>query len=155
MLQVLVGEARRIAARLRKVSVGVAALHHHGEIGRVQLARCQLGGLDVLGCLDRGQRGGDVFRRAHPRTAPAAGAHRLHGQTMRQHRVMADLVQPRERQLEAGGEVAGLMALLHEGLHLVDSEDLAHAIGQPAGDVRRVLAERLGGVARFPAAAIL
>ncbi len=68
---------------------------------------------------------------------------------------MSNLVQPAGRQLEAGREVSRLVTLLDEGLHLVEGEDLAHPVGELAGNKRGVLAERLGGIARFPAAAIL
>ena len=74
---------------------------------------------------------------------------------MGQYGVMTDLVEPGAVELEARGEHTAAMTLLYEGLHLVDREDLAHAIGQFAGDMGRVVAEGLGGVARLPTAALL
>jgi F0F1-type ATP synthase membrane subunit c/vacuolar-type H+-ATPase subunit K len=71
---------------------------------------------------------------------------------MCQHGVVARLIEAVGRQPEARRENAVGVALLDEGADLVQGEEAVHAIAEAAHDMGGVGAERLGGVARFPAA---
>ena len=74
---------------------------------------------------------------------------------MGEHGVVPRLVEPRPRQGEPRREGAVAVAQLDEGAHLVQGEELADPVAQLRGDEARIGGEGLGGVARFPAAAIL
>src|SRR5215468_4553636 len=95
-LQLVVGELRRILAVPFQVVVGVPALEHHGGEVHVQLAGADLGRLDVLGRLYKMTGTTARMFSAKPTfvpARPAAGADRLHRESVAQYGVVAHLVE--------------------------------------------------------------
>ena len=91
---------------------------------------------------------------AGPTLVPArpVRADRLHGEAVRQRDVVADLVQLRRRQFEAGRVDAPAVAEIHEASGFVDREDILDAVAQALRHIAGVIRERLRGVAGLPAA---
>lgn len=111
----------------------------------------------MLGRLDQRNRALNDLGRADLGSLRPVRADRLHGQTMAENRVVAnlmDLVRPDVqpwRRLEAhdlagARRLGATVSLLDERAELVDREVVAHRITELLGDVTAVIGERLGGV---------
>ena len=85
----------------------------------------------------------------------AVGADGLHREPVAKHPVMTRLIEARGGQLDPRRVDADVVPELHEGAELIDGENVLHAIGEMLGDVAGVLPERLGRLARLPAAATI
>ena len=68
---------------------------------------------------------------------------------------MPDLVQPAGRQLQSGREHARCMPQFHERRALIEREEVPRPVAEFFGNIAGIVRECLGGVARFPSAAIL
>src|SRR6185437_3374337 len=80
------------------------------------------------------------------------GADGLYREPVAEYPVMTRLIEARRRQLEARRVDADAVPQLHERAELIDRENVLHPVGDMLGDVAGVLAERLGRLARLPAA---
>ena len=77
------------------------------------------------------------------------------GEAVAENGVMPRLVEASGRQLQSRSVDAVRIAQFEERTELVDREDVLDAIGQSLRDVSGIVAERLGRVARLPAAAVV
>src|SRR5262249_54463801 len=123
--------------------------------GRVKLAGGEFGRRDMLRRLDDGHADADVLRWPSLRARARACTDRMDGKSMREQRMMPDLVQPAGRQLQPGREYASRMAQFDERRALVEREEVPRPVAELFGNVAGIVRECLGGVAGFPAAAIL
>ena len=140
-LQFVGGEFRRVLAGIFEEAVGIFALQHDAEQAGVQFARRHLGGANVFRRVERRHAGGDVFGRTHPGARAPLRTDRLHREAMRQGHMVADLVDVRIRQFEAGGIDAPAIAEIHEPSGFVDREDRPDAIGDTRRHVAGIIPE--------------
>ena len=145
------GEIRRVRARAGEVGLGIAALQNGGEITRVAFAGEALGGRDMRGGFDDGDSDPGAVREPDL-SAGRIGADRPNREAMAEDRVVRGLIEPRRRQLQAGGENALAVAVTDEDVGFVEGEEAPDAIAELRGDIAGVIGERLGGLAPFPAA---
>src|SRR5215467_6049825 len=100
--QVLVGELRNVASGGGEVAVGVPALQHDGQEWGVELAAAVSAALTYSGVPMTGTAAA-ILGETDPRIGSAASADSLHRQTVAQHGMVADLVQPGRGELQLGG----------------------------------------------------
>ena len=148
-------ELRRVGARARQIRVGVLPFHDDRHVLRVHLTRRLCGGGDVLRVLDHGRADRHVVRKADLRAGLARCADRLHREAVTENGVMPGLVEPSRRKLQPGRVDAVPIAQFEERTELVDREDVLDAIGQSLRNESCIVSERLGRVARLPAAAVV
>src|SRR6266436_3811778 len=73
-VHILGGDLRGVRTGSRQEGLAVAAFHDRGQVGRVELARGELGRRDMLGRLDDWHADADVLRRPGLRARTRAGA---------------------------------------------------------------------------------
>ena len=134
-----------------QVSVGVFAFQNSGQEGRIAIA-CRLqSSLHVTRFVDDGDENRGVFRQSNLGAWARIGADGLHSHSMRQNAVMANLVDLRGIELQAGRELADLVAQVGKADKFVGGEEVVNAVGQFARKESRVVAKCFTGVARLPA----
>ena len=114
---------------------------------RVALPR----GFDVFLRFDDRHEDVGVFGQADLCAGLGVGADGLHAEAVREDAVMADLIDIRRRQFQAGRELAGPVAEVGEADEFVGREEMVDAVGELFGDIAGVVGEGFRGVARLPA----
>jgi hypothetical protein len=75
-----------------RVVTAVAAFHHRGQVGRIELAGGEFGCRDMLGSFNHRNADGDVLGRPDLRARVRTLANRFDRKTMGEQYMMADLV---------------------------------------------------------------